>query len=109
MEPTEVHPLTRHVLAEVGIDPSGLSGKGTKEFLGKMAVRYAIIVCEEAEKGCPRMFPFTLQTLSWPFDDPIGDEGSPEVQLARFRRVRDEIDTRLRAWLHELGSELVIS
>jgi arsenate reductase len=60
LEPTEVHPLTRHVLTEVGIDPCGLSVKGTKEFLGKVAVRYAIIVCTEAEKHCPRVFPFTL-------------------------------------------------
>jgi hypothetical protein len=37
-----VHPLTRHVLTEVGIDPGGLSAKGTKEFLGKVAVRYAL-------------------------------------------------------------------
>ena len=69
-----------------------LSAKSTKEFLGKVAVRYAIIVCEEAEKRCPRVFPFTMQTLAWPFDDPIRVEGAPEMQLARFRRVRDEID-----------------
>jgi arsenate reductase (thioredoxin) len=103
LEPKEVHPLTRQVLSEVGIDPGGLSAKGTKEFLGKVAVRYAIIVCAEAERHCPRVFPFTLQTLSWPFDDPTRVEGSPEIQLAKFRRVRDEIDARLRAWLHELG------
>jgi arsenate reductase (thioredoxin) len=108
-EPTEVHPLTRHVLTEAGIDPSALSAKGTKEFLGKVAVRYAIIVCEEAEKRCPRVFPFTVQKLAWPFDDPTRVEDSTEMQLARFRRVRDEIDARLRAWLHELGPDSVIS
>ena len=103
-EPTEVHPLTRHVLTEVGIDPNGLSAKGTREFLGKIAVRYAIIVCADTEKGCPRVFPFTMQTLAWPFDDPIRVAGALEMQLAKFRRVRDEIDARLRAWLHELGA-----
>jgi arsenate reductase len=80
LEPTEVHSLTRQVLTEVGIDPGGLSARGTKEFLGKVAVRYAIIVCPEAEKHGPRVFPFTLQTLSWPFDDPTRVEGSPENQ-----------------------------
>jgi arsenate reductase len=109
LEPTEVHPLTRKVLEEVGIDASGLSAKGTKDFLGKVAVRYAIIVCAEAEKKCPRIFPFTLQTLSWPLDDPTRVEGSSEIQLARFRRVRDEIDARTREWLHELGPDLAPS
>lgn len=103
VEPTEIHPLTRQVLAEVHIDLSGLSAKGMKEFLGKVAVRYAIIVCADAEKSCPRVFPFTLRTLTWPFDDPTRVEGSREIQLARFRRVRDEIDARLRTWLHALA------
>jgi arsenate reductase (thioredoxin) len=105
LEPTEVHPLTRQVLAEVGIDASGLSAKGPREFLGRVAVRYAIIVCAQAEKSCPRVFPFAVQVLSWPFEDPALVEGSPEIQLAKFRRVRDEIDARLRDWLRELGTE----
>ena len=96
-------PLTRQVLAEVGIDPSGLVAKGTREFLGKVSVRYAVIVCPQAEKRCPHVFPFTLEMLTWPFDDPTRVEGSPEIQLAKFRRVRDEIDARSRTWLQELG------
>lgn len=103
LDPTEVHPLTHHVLAEVGIDTSGLTAKGAKEFLGKVSVRHAIIVCAQAEARCPRVFPFTLEVLSWPFDDPTRTEGSPELRLARFRRVRDEIEGRLREWLRELG------
>lgn len=106
LEPTEVHPLTRQVLAEVGVDPSGLVAKGAREFLGRVSVRYAIIVCAEAEKRCPRVFPFALQQLSWPFDDPARSEGSPGLQLATFRRVRDAIDAQLRAWLRELGVDI---
>ena len=67
-----------------------------------MAIRHAIIVCAQAEERCPRVFPFTLEVLSWPFDDPAL-EGGPELQLAKFRRVRDEIEARLRTWLHELA------
>jgi arsenate reductase len=63
LDPTEVHPLTRQVLFEVGIDASELSAKGAKEFLGKVAIRHAIIVCAQAEKRCPRVFPFTLDVL----------------------------------------------
>lgn len=49
LEPTEVHPLTRQVLDEIGVDTNALRAKGLGEFLGKVAVQYAIIVCERAE------------------------------------------------------------
>lgn len=98
-EPTDVHPLTREVLAEVGIDGSDLSAKGLREFLAKRAVRHAIIVCAQAEAECPKIYPFAAETLYWAFDDPAAREGSPELQRAKFRRVRDEIDERIQAWL----------
>jgi hypothetical protein len=34
-----------------------------------------------------------------PFDDPAALAGSPELQRATFRRVRDEIDSRIQASL----------
>jgi arsenate reductase len=102
-EPTEVHPLTRQVLEECGLDAAGLHSKPTREFLGRVAVRYAIIVCEEAEPKCPRIFPFAANTLYWRFEDPAAADGlSADMQLARFRRVRDDIDARIAAWLTEL-------
>jgi arsenate reductase (thioredoxin) len=104
-DPTEVHPLTRQVLSEVEVDPSDLVAKGLHDFLGKVAVRHAIIVCERTEEHCPRVFPFTGQTLYWAFEDPTRSQGSPELHLAKFRRVRDEIDARIRAWLHQLSTE----
>jgi protein-tyrosine-phosphatase len=53
-EPTDVHPLTREVLSEVGIDGSNLSAKGLREFLAKHTVRHAIIVCAQAESSVPK-------------------------------------------------------
>lgn len=103
-EPTDVHPLTREVLAEVGIDGSDLSAKGLREFLAKRAVRHAIIVCAQAEAQCPKIYPFAAETLYWAFDDPAGLESSPELQRAKFRRVRDEIDARIQTWLRALDS-----
>lgn len=102
LNPTEVHPLTRQVLKEVGVNPEPLHAKGTRDFLGRVSVRYAIIVCQRAEARCPQVFPFAVQTLRWTFDDPTEPQGSPELQLAKFRRVRDEIDARLKAWLREV-------
>jgi len=100
LEPKGVHPLTLQALAEAGIDSRGLRSKNSSEFLGKVHVRYAIIVCERANQSCPRVYPFAVQTLYWPFDDPAATEG-PEA-LSTFRRVRDEIAARIDDWLRDL-------
>jgi len=101
LEPTEVHPLTRQVLREIGIDPSGLRAKGLRDFMGKVKVRHAIVLCEETERGCPRVFPFALETLHWPFEDPAQAAGGPDLQLARFRRVLREIEVCICTWVDE--------
>jgi arsenate reductase len=94
-----VHSLTRRVLEEIGIDTKPLRSKSISEVLGKAKVRTAIAVCDHAVESCPRIYPFTSQMLRWPLDDPSVVQGPDEVQLAAFRRVRDEIDRRLRDWL----------
>jgi arsenate reductase (thioredoxin) len=100
--PTEVHPLTRQVLTGIGLDPNGLHAKHLDDFFAKVSIAYASIVCDQAEELCPRLYPFALQTLHWPFDDPTQTEGSTEERLHAFRKVRDQIQRRLRAWLDTL-------
>ena len=100
--PTQVHPLTRQVLTETGLDPSRLRAKGLKDVLGRVRIHYAIIVCDQAEEDCPHLYPFAFQTLYWPFDDPAQAEGSKEERLRIFRAVRDQIAYRVRAWLFAL-------
>lgn len=102
LRPTEVHPLTHQVLRELGLDTTHLRSKGVNEFLGKVTVNYAIIVCEKAAESCPRIYPFALNTLYWPFEDPAGFDGTRGDQLSRFRETRDGIDARLHDWLSEL-------
>jgi arsenate reductase len=101
LEPTEVHPLTRRVLEEIGIDTSDLRAKGINEFLGKVPIRYAVIVCERASRSCPNVYPFATHVLHCPFEDPAEAEGSLEERLAVFRRVRDEIAARVRRFVLE--------
>lgn len=100
-EPTEIHPLTRQVMTEKGFDLAGQYAKGVERFLGRMEFRYLIIVCERAERNCPKAFPGVVQRLFWPFEDPAAATGSPEDKLAIFRRVRDQIEARVRQWLKE--------
>jgi arsenate reductase len=100
-EPKGVNPLTLRVLEEAGVPTRGLRSKSVREFLGKVRMRYAIIVCESAQKSCPRIEPFAVQTLCWPFPDPAAATGTEDERLAVFRSVRDEIDARIRAWLEK--------
>jgi hypothetical protein len=41
--PTQVHPLTRQVLTDIGLDPSGLCAKDLDDFFAKVSIAYAII------------------------------------------------------------------
>lgn len=103
LRPKPIDPRTHHVMHEIGIDTSGQRSKGIAEFLGKLTVHYAIIVCESADPNCPHLYPFALQVLHWPFDDPAASAGPEQEQLEHFRAVRNQIGSRIRAWLREVA------
>jgi len=98
LEPKEIHPLTRQVLAERGIDMADQYAKDLGEYMGRVHFGYLITVCDRAEQRCP-IFPGMGLRLHWPFEDPAGVAGSEEEKLAVFRRVRDEIEARVLDWL----------
>ena len=104
MQPQGIHPLARQVLAEIGLDMKGQYSKGVEAYLGKLLVRYLIVVCAKAAKTCPTTWPGSphMQVIVWPFDDPAAFEGTEEQKLAKFRQVRDQIDERIKTWLDEL-------
>jgi arsenate reductase len=99
MEPKGLNPLTLRVLEEAGIDTVGLRSKDTMEFLARTTVHHAIVVCDKAQQSCPRIQPFALRTHYWPFDDPAAATGTEQERLNEFRRVRDQVDARIREWL----------
>ena len=101
MNPQEINPLTIQVMREVGISLEGHRSKSTREFLGRVPIRYAIMVCEHAERECPRLWPFGATVLSWPFDDPAAAVGTDDLRLEKFRAVRDEIEARVQKWINE--------
>jgi hypothetical protein len=47
------------------------------------------------------VFPFVHERHSWLFKDPARIEGSEEVRLEAFHRVRDAIDERIRLWMRD--------
>jgi arsenate reductase len=101
-DPRDIHPLTRQVMAEAGLDLKDQYAKGLKDFLGVMEFRYLIVVCQKAEERCPRIFPGIFHRLYWPFDDPVAFQGTETEKLAKFREVRDQIEARIKLWLKEL-------
>lgn len=101
LRPQAIHPFTLRVLEETCLDTSELHPKDLGQLLGKVSINYAVIVCEAANDDCPRLHPFALQQLYWPFPDPVAAEGTEEERLAVFRTVRDAIERRIRHWLSE--------
>jgi len=94
VSPTEVRPEAITAMRELGIDISQHRSKSVDEFSGQQ-FDYVITVCDNANEQCP-IFPGQTKRIHWSFDDPAAAEGDQAARLAVFRRVRDEIDERLR-------------
>jgi arsenate reductase (thioredoxin) len=105
LESRPIHPLAPVVMDELGIDLSGQRSKTVGEYLGKLTVHYAIVVCHLEEESCPKLYPFALHFDQWPFEDPAACRGSEDEVIATFRAVRDQIADRIDAWLAGLKSE----
>ena len=95
-----VHPLAIRAMREVGIDISSQTSKHIKDFLPPegMPPDLIISVCGNAEKECPN-FPGRVQRWHWPFDDPAHATGTDDEKMTEFRRVRDEIKSRIKSGL----------
>ena len=57
LEPKEIHPLTKKVMDEIGIDISGQNSKSLKDYMGRLHFGYLITVCSQADANCPTAFP----------------------------------------------------
>lgn len=98
--PAGLRPEAVEVMREMGVDISGQHSKSVDEFAGR-AFDYVITVCDDAREECP-VFPAGTERVHWSFDDPAAVGGDARERLDAFRRVRDEIAERLRAWLEEV-------
>jgi arsenate reductase len=94
----QVHPLAVEAMREIGIDITAQRPKDLKQFLGKRPVRHVLIVCDNANGTCPRVWPGAFTKTFMPFDDPAAATGGDVEKLAVFRRVRDEIDATISTW-----------
>ena len=96
-EATAVNPRAIKVMQELGIDISSQRSKTLEEF-DKEKFDYVITLCGDAHERCP-LFWGGVERLHIGFHDPTKSTGSEEEILAEFRRVRDEIRTKLGEYL----------
>jgi arsenate reductase (thioredoxin) len=92
-EATHVRPLAIRAMDEIGVDISGQESKTLERYV-EDPFDYVITVCDEANEACP-FFPGAQNRLHWSFEDPSRADGSEEERLAVFRKVRDQIKSRV--------------
>ncbi len=96
--PSFVHPKAIAVMREIGIDISAQRSKSVQEFAGR-TFDIIITVCDSAKEACPA-FPGKAKRLHWSFKDPAAATGREDEILGVFRKVRDQIQSKIRL---ELG------
>jgi arsenate reductase (thioredoxin) len=97
VSPTRVRPEAIEAMHEIGIDISTHRSKSVEEF-ARGEFDYVITVCDNANEQCP-VFTGETKRIHWSFDDPAAAEGDEPARIAVFRRVRDEIELRLKQFI----------
>ena len=97
--PTHVRPEAIQAMGEIGIDISGHRSKSVEEFAGQH-FDYVITVCDNAKESCP-VFPATTKRIHWSLEDPAAVQGTEEQRMAEFRRIRNQLRTRLHRLIQE--------
>jgi len=96
-----VHPLAVKAMAEKGMDISGQESKSLQPYLDE-EFDLVITVCGDAENNCPT-FRSGGRHIHRGFDDPPHYPGSDEEKMQVARRVRDEIEAQVIAWIAAEG------
>ena len=98
-EETPLDPEAVVVMREVGVDISGQQTKAVNRFLGRR-FSYVVTLCDrKKERTCP-IFPGAIWRLQWDLEDP-SIAVTREERRAALRRVRDDIQQRVAAFVEE--------
>ena len=92
---TEVNPSAVLAMVEVGID---ITGEYPKPWTDEVVRAADVVVTMGCGDTCP-FFP-GKRYIDWQLDDPAGQD------LDAVRPIRDEIETRVRRLLEELGVQV---
>jgi len=102
LEPGTLNPNVVTVMQEVGIDLTGKSTQAVFDLFQHGHLYHAVItVCDKkAAERCP-IFPGNVKRIPWSFRDPSAFKGSKEEILQHTREVRDEIEQKIKDFIHE--------
>jgi arsenate reductase len=94
---SRVQPNALKVLREIGIEHPNARPKSVESFLDKQ-FDFVITVCDHARETCPLFTGKVGRRLHMGFQDPSALVGPEEVILQAYRRVRDEMVERFKAF-----------
>ncbi len=100
IEPGILNPIVVKVMKEIGIDISNNKTKSVFDFYkqGKR-YNYVITVCDESQsEKCP-IFPGAIKQIHMGFEDPTGFKGTEEEKLIETRKIRNQIEAKIKEWL----------
>jgi two-component system, OmpR family, phosphate regulon sensor histidine kinase PhoR len=92
--PKGLHPLAVRVMHEVGIDISRQSSKDLSR-VPLDALDQVITLCGDADEKCP-ILAGSVKRVHWPVADPASAQGDEDEILQTFRKIRDEIQSRVK-------------
>lgn len=99
LEPAGVNEKAVRVMKEIGIDISDQMSKPIDEALLN-AMDVVITLCDDAAESCP-WTPPQIRRIHWSLKDPAKATGTEEEVMDEFRRVRDEIERRIKDLIRE--------
>lgn len=98
--PAPLDPRAVRVMAETGIDISGHVPKGV-DAVAIEEMDLVVTLCDYAQGFCPGG-PMAQHRLHWSIKDPHGLWGPDWLVLRAYRKVRDDLDVRIRTVLADI-------